>query len=244
MVSLQGTVNLDVSRFEFTGVFTHPDAKVDIVLVHGLNGNPRRTWTAKNGLYWPAELLPETLKGHPANIIVYGYNADVYTRNPDASPSDNFIFQHAATLVSHLTAYRQSKGTTNNPIIWIAHSLGGILVKRSLLYSHDLLDTEHEASRSICVSTFGIIFLGTPHAGSGLATWGRILQGMSDAILPKKFFDSEPIMLKTLKRNNERLQEINNHFLDIYQSFRIQMVHENHKTDLRGTKCVFLTFSS
>ncbi|KAL1891171.1 hypothetical protein Sste5346_007804 [Sporothrix stenoceras] len=236
-------VNLDVTRFEVTAVFTHPDAQVDIVLVHGLNGQPKRTWTAKNGLYWPAELLPETLKDCPANILVYGYNADVYNRGTNANPSDNFIYQHAMTLVSHLTAFRRTKGTSDNPIIWIAHSLGGILVKRALLYSNDLRDADHEASRSIYVSTYGIIFLGTPHTGSGLAFWGRVLQGMVTAV-PKKFFESEPILIKTLKKNNERLQEINNHFLDIYQRFKIQMVHENHKTDLKGTKAFVVDVDS
>ncbi|CAK7228384.1 hypothetical protein SCUCBS95973_006863 [Sporothrix curviconia] len=230
----QGLVNLNVSRFEITDVYTHPNAKVDIILVHGLNGQPKRTWTASNSLYWPAELLPETLKDCHANVLVYGYNADVYSRSSDASPSDNFIYQHAMSLVSHLTAHRKSKGASRNPIIWIAHSLGGILVKRALLYSNDLRDVEHEAFRSIYVSTYGIIFLGTPHTGSGLAFWGRVLQGMS-ALAPKKLFDSESILIKSLKQDNERLQEINTHFLDIYQRFRIQMVHENQKTDLKGT---------
>ncbi|OAA59840.1 hypothetical protein SPI_06038 [Niveomyces insectorum RCEF 264] len=239
-----GSRNLDVSRFEVTGVYTHPNARVDIVLVHGLNGEPKRTWTAKNGLYWPAELLPETLKDCPANVLVYGYNADVYSRGHDSTASDNFIFQHAQTLVTHLTAYRKSEGTSNHPIIWIAHSLGGILVKRTLLYSNDVRAADHEAFRAIYVSTYAIIFLGTPHTGAGLATWGRVLQAMSDAVVPKKIFESESILLKTLKRDNERLQEINNHFLDIYQRFRIHMVHENHKTDLKGSKALIVDADS
>lgn len=218
-----------------TGVYTHPDARADIVLVHGLNGEPKKTWTAKNDVFWPASLLPESLQDHHANILVYGYNADVYSRGHD-SASDNFIFQHAQTLISHLTAYRKRERTTRNPIIWVAHSLGGILVKRALLYSNDVHAANHEPFRAIFVSTYGIIFLGTPHNGSGLATWGRVLQAMSDVILPKKLFESESVLLKTLKHDNERLQEINSHFLDIYQRFQIHMVHEGHTTDLKGTK--------
>jgi hypothetical protein len=65
-----------------------------------------------------------------------------------------------------------------------------------------------------------------------------MLQGMADAVLPRKFFESESVLLKTLKRDNETLANINSHFLDIYQRFRIHMVHENHKTDVKGTKLV------
>ena len=69
----------EIKRFEVTEVYAHPDAKVDIVLIHGLNGSPRSTWTAKNGVFWPTDLLPLTLKSAKARILVYGYNADIYT---------------------------------------------------------------------------------------------------------------------------------------------------------------------
>jgi hypothetical protein len=79
----QGTaINLDeIKRFEVTEVYSHPDAKVDIVFVHGLNGGPRHTWTSKGPLetFWPTQLLPVSLKSAQARILVYGYNADVYT---------------------------------------------------------------------------------------------------------------------------------------------------------------------
>ncbi len=232
----QGSINRDISRYEISGVYTHPDAKVDIVLVHGLNGDPVRSWRGKNGVYWPTDLLPASLQDRPANVLVYGYNADAYSRSNDDGASDNFIFQHAQTLVTHLTKYRKSEGTSTNPIIWVAHSLGGILVKRALLYSNDVRAPYHEEYRSIFVSTYSIIFLGTPHTGSGVAGWGHVLQAMSDAVIPRKFFDTESVLLKTLKKDSERLQEINNHFLDIYQRFNIHMAHENHKTDLRTTR--------
>ena len=211
---------------------------MDIVLVHGLNGEPQRSWTAKNGVYWPTDLLPQSLRNAHANVLVYGYNADVYAKRHDRRPSDNFIHQHAQTLVTLLTHYRKSEESTRHPIIWVAHSLGGILAKRALLYSNDVRAQHHEDDRSIFVSTYGIIFLGTPHTGSDAATWGHVLQSMSDAVVPRKFFDTEPVLLKTLKRDSETLQNINSHFLDIYQRFHIHMAHENHKTDIKGTRYV------
>ncbi|KAI6529996.1 hypothetical protein MCOR16_004806 [Pyricularia oryzae] len=240
-----GTINRQVSRYEVSAVYTHPDAKVDIVLVHGLNGDPQKTWTARtNGVYWPADLLPVSLKKQHANILVYGYNADVYSTRNDRSASDNFIHVHAQTLIATLTNYRKSEETTQNPIIWVAHSLGGILVKRALLYSNDVRNTAHAALRSIYVSTYGIIFLGTPHTGSDVAQWAGVLQHMSDAVVPKRFFESESVLLKTLKRDNETLQNINSHFLDVYQRFKIHMAHENHKTDIKGHKVIIVDANS
>ncbi|GJC91735.1 lipa and NB-arc domain-containing protein [Colletotrichum higginsianum] len=234
-----GSINKQISRYEITAVFTHPDAIVDVVLVHGLNGDPQRTWSSLDGkgVFWPADLLPQSLGKIRANILVYGYNADVYTTSKSRkSASNNFISQHAQTLVTNLTLYRKSERTSRNPIIFVAHSLGGLLVKRALLYSNDVTDRNQEDARSIFISTYGIIFLGTPHAGSDMATWGLVLQRMADAIAPRKVFESESILLKTLKRDNETLESISNHFLDIYQRFKIHMAHENHKTDVKGTK--------
>lgn len=118
----------------------------------------------------------------------------------------------------------------------MAHSLGGIVTKRALLYSNDVRDPNQEDLRSICVSTFGIIFLGTPHNGSSIAGWGEMIQRMVDAVAPRKMFDSESVLLRSLKKDSETLQEISNHFLDIYQKFRIHMAHENQKTDVKGSK--------
>ncbi|KAI1429014.1 hypothetical protein F5Y12DRAFT_588025 [Xylaria sp. FL1777] len=239
-----GSINKQISRYEATAVYTHPDAKVDIILVHGLNGDPHKTWTSKNGVFWPSDLLPASLREARANVLVYGYNADVYSKKHGSNPSDNFIYMHAQTLVTSLTHYRKDELTSSNPIIWVCHSLGGILVKRALLYSNDLRTSQHEDYRSIYVSTYGIVFLGTPHTGSDIATWGTVLQAMSDAVVPRSFFQSESVLLKTLKRDNETLQNINSHFLDVYQRFKILMAHENHKTDLKGTRALVVDANS
>ncbi|KAF4494452.1 SERAC1 [Fusarium agapanthi] len=173
-----GSENRSVARYETIAVYTHPEAKVDIVLVHGLNGTPDKTWTAKNGTFWPLDLLPVALRGAQANILVYGYNANVYSKKNNQTASDSFIHQHAQNLITNLTLHRQSEGTFKNPIIW----------------------------------------------------------AMSDAVIPKGFFDPESVLLKTLKKDNETLANINSHLLDIYQRFEIHMVRENQKTDIKGHK--------
>ncbi|KAH7395584.1 hypothetical protein BKA64DRAFT_643405 [Cadophora sp. MPI-SDFR-AT-0126] len=232
-------ISLDeIKRYEVTEVYSHPDAKVDIVLVHGLNGNPRNTWTAPNGVFWPSQLLPAALKNYQARILVYGYNADVYTfGSSKGGPSSDMIHQHAQTLLANLALERKSEEVGEHPIIWVAHSLGGILVKRALELSFDLQGNHDDDLRSIFVSTFGVIFLGTPHTGADPAKWGLILQGMVNAMVPKKLFETHSQLVKTLQSNNEILQNINLRFLDLYPNrLRICMVHEGHPTDLKGTK--------
>lgn len=48
--------------------------------------------------------------------------------------------------------------------------------------------------------------------------------------------DTDPTLLNTLMKNNETLQNINVHFLDICHNFEMNMVHEAMKTDMGSTK--------
>ena len=150
------------------------------------------------------------------------------------------IHQHAQSLLSNLALERKSEEVSDHPIIFVVHSLGGILLKRALELSYDLSSKNADDNRSIYVSTYGIIFLGTPHNGADPAKWGLILQGMVNALVPKKVMDTEAQMVKTLQTNNETLQNINLHFLDIYQRFKICMVHEQEKTDFKGAKMLIV----
>ncbi|WAO88129.1 Hypothetical protein NCS54_00546200 [Fusarium falciforme] len=231
----QGSENRSITRYDTTAVYIHPDANVDIVLVHGLNGSPDKTWTAKNGTFWPRDLLPTALKDEKANIIVYGYNADVNSKGTTRNISENFVHQQAEKLVESIINHRQREGTSKNPIIWVCHGLGGILVKHALVHSAAIHEPHLQYRRSIFVSTYGIVFLGTPHTGDA-TTWGPVLQAMSGVIAPKRLFGGEPMLLKALKKDHEALININSRFYEIHQHFKILIVHENQPSEIKGSK--------
>jgi hypothetical protein len=67
------------------------------------------------------------------------------------------------------------------------------------------------------------MFLGTPHIGADPAKWGLVLQGMVNALVPRKFLDTQSGLIQTLQTNSETLQNINLKFLDIYQRFKVSL---------------------
>lgn len=95
-----------VNRYGLTEVYKPAPATVDVVFVHGLNGDPHNTWTSeKSNTFWPAQLLPPILEEERARILVYGYDADV-TSFTDGVSRDK-IHNHAEHLVAELAANRR-----------------------------------------------------------------------------------------------------------------------------------------
>lgn len=127
------------------------------------------------------------------------------------------------------------KRALERPIIFICHSLGGLVVKRCLIYCKSTRYAHTERLRSIYVSTYGILFLATPHNGSDQAKWARLLQHICSAVFPKDFFDSSPQLIEALKTNNETLQNINRLFIGDIGRFHIIFFHESKPMDLNDT---------
>ena len=59
---------------------------VDIVFVHGLNGDVLRTWTHDNGTCWPKYLLPDSIPH--ARIFSYGYDSRVFFSKSESEYRD------------------------------------------------------------------------------------------------------------------------------------------------------------
>jgi hypothetical protein len=105
---------------------TTPPSKqcpIDIVAVHGLMGDAYTTWTHSSGHFWLRDSLPEEVPG--ARIFSYGYPANVFF-----SLEKGRIDDHASVLLDELKYMRRTAEEQRRPIVFICHSMGGIVVKK------------------------------------------------------------------------------------------------------------------
>jgi hypothetical protein len=95
-----------------------------IVILRGLNGNATKTWTSPDTrAFWPRDFLSKDIPG--TSVFIFEYNASAAFGNTTADVAD-----HARTLLSSLIDHREEE-EHNRPLIFIAHSLGGIVVKQA-----------------------------------------------------------------------------------------------------------------
>ena len=109
-----------------------------IVFVHGLTGKRTKTWLADGAARpWPQELLAEKIP--EARILTYGYNADVVHFSKPAGL--NTVLQHANNLNGDLTSHRYRTSSMDRPLIFVAHSLGGLVCEqvRSICFPKQFL---------------------------------------------------------------------------------------------------------
>ncbi|EXJ68612.1 uncharacterized protein A1O5_08406 [Cladophialophora psammophila CBS 110553] len=180
------------SAFE---IFAEPeDAIVDIVLVHGLGGDVVDTWDHPlTNVVWPRDILPADVPD--ARIMSFRYDSKfVRSFGPVSS---NTIRDHGRVLAGALDSTRDVAGYPTRPIIFIAHSLGGLVCEYAILLS----EKDYLAN-----STIGIITLGTPHEGSNLANWSKILSGIA------KVFPASNKIVDALRPCSEELGSLQDDF--------------------------------
>lgn len=154
------------SSKDFLNVLVPGDnPNIDIVAVHGLNpkgkeNHAEKTWT-KGEKLWLRDFLAPNYPN--ARIMLFGYNSNVIN---DANVMD--IAHHAENLLNQLDFKRGAD--PDRPLVFVAHSLGGLVVKQALTEAKKV-----DYYSTIRSSTYGIAFFGTPHLGGNHAALGEIL---------------------------------------------------------------------
>jgi hypothetical protein len=148
----------------------NPYRACDIVFLHGLDGGSHSTWThqeKKNSrsFFWPKELAQDV--GN-CGIWTIGYAAG----KTSVEKPGMLIEKRAGNVALKLV----NQGLGDRPLIFVTHSMGGLILKSLLVDSEAIGDKNR---KRISQSTKGIVFCGTPHRGSFYASlavfFGRLV---------------------------------------------------------------------
>ena len=223
-----------------------------IVAIHGLDGHREKTWTFegkdKTGdILWLRDLLPSVIPN--ARIWSWGYDSRTRSKSHGEQLTVKTVYDHGRELVFDLDGERRATNSHRRPIIFIVHSLGGIVVKsvslrkfglvyflltwrntlQALLHSDRVREGNLEGQRSIKLSTYGIIFMGTPNQGGQGVNIGRILLNIA-----KAQGHTSDNLLKHLEVHSELLQQQLSEFTSICQDFEIYFAYETKPTPIVG----------
>ncbi|ERF72769.1 hypothetical protein EPUS_09197 [Endocarpon pusillum Z07020] len=203
-------------------IVNRENANLDIVAIHGLNPinkafHAEATWTANNGKMWLQDFLPTRLPD--ARIFLFGYNSNVAIETSTAG-----VNEQAENMLNRLSFERKNV-PSQRPIIFIAHSLGGIIVKRALVEAK--LDDKYQSVRE---ATFGLIFFATPHRGSDHAKLGDIAAKVARTIL------RSPVntYMDSLKKNSLFSKNLQGEFRHQYEDYSILSFYETLPVERLG----------
>jgi len=194
----------------------------DIVAIHGINGDPYETWRHENGRLWLRDFLPKHIPR--VRVFSFGYDAQVAFTTSTAD-----LQSFAKSLLGHLGRYRTGKEQPPRPLIFICHSMGGIVLKEAVV----LAQIHPEKYPFIKDSIKGILFLSTPHRGSESVEWPQLLAKILNASLyltAGLHGSARTDLLKSLERNSKELRGISDNFSSQVKCIKIISCYEQNKT--------------
>jgi hypothetical protein len=162
--------------------------------------------------------------------MTYSYQSKLFKPQADLH---TVLRGRAHDMIHQISELREKDKTSTRPLVFIAHSLGGLLVKQGLIYSASATKPE---LRNVEILTGGIAFFGTPDDDIDPGSLATII---------KKIMSLSSDLENWLKGNDARLddvakwlQEDLGAFKPIRSRMKILSVLESKPTSFRGEKSV------
>jgi len=168
-----------------------------------------------------------------ARVLSYGYDSDTAF-----SKAVTGIDDVAGMLLDRLTGDRQLPEEKSRPVLFIAHSLGGIVVKkvRGVLVQRLTTDGSqamilaHHRSKyygNLLQHVRAIVFFGVPHRGSDVAYWATFAANILQ--FGQLGLRTNPTYVKALQRNSSTFAEISTQFVERAESLSIRTFFETER---------------
>lgn len=174
----------------------------DVIFIHGLDGDSTSTWHPDKNpdLFWP-KFLGEDLP-----------NCNIWTVNYDAASTHwGGESMHITHRAQNILAYLDASEIGTRPLVFICHSLGGLIVKQLLRHANDMNCSD---ASEILSQTRGIVFLSTPHSGSNIAS---LIKYIKLIVRPTN-------TVKELQDDNPYLLELNRWFRNNIEHFSMKVL--------------------
>ncbi|KAI1146836.1 hypothetical protein F4825DRAFT_466221 [Nemania diffusa] len=186
-----------------------PDAEVDIVAVHGLGSSVETTWTHESGKLWLRDFLPHDFK--KSRIMTFRHNSS-WKSQAQAKDLADHGRQFLDALEGRRATDKARPNTAERPLILVGHSFGGLLIEQALVLAKGPSNDPNTRARhlSLAESLAGVIFLGTPYAGSGYSFLGKIY------CLFHYWDGANPMLLQYLDPGSKETVKLEDDFLKAY----------------------------
>ncbi|KAI5837656.1 hypothetical protein DFP73DRAFT_531594 [Morchella snyderi] len=158
---------------------------------------------------WVRDFLAKDLKHRQeprVRILTYGYNSGLLSNTSTAG-----IAEFAQGLLESVTNARRLSDQEERPIVFVAHSLGGIVVKKALVKASK--GTNHQ--RKVLRATYALICVGVPNRGMRNDELRTMVKGQPNEAL-----------ISDLGMKSETLQLLHNAFSKIFSNSRVISVYE------------------
>ncbi|KAI9150841.1 hypothetical protein HJFPF1_10618 [Paramyrothecium foliicola] len=145
-----------------------PDHKFDCIVISGLGSHPMGSWQPRGkdkSFMWIRDALPRLVSG--VRFLIYGYNTALV-----GSKSTQGVPDLALTLVNALKTGGWASDAAK-PLLFFAHSLGGIMLKKTFL----MLANSGAIEQAVLSKTLGAIFFGVPSWGMHMTDIFTMLEG-------------------------------------------------------------------
>ncbi|KAA8894431.1 hypothetical protein FN846DRAFT_819409 [Sphaerosporella brunnea] len=190
---------VDCDFLGITPLYSAEEPTLDIVAVTGLAGHAFGSWKSrKQNKMWLRDFLPVDLELRQANVRILTFGYDSALKD---STSTNSIQEYSRQL---LDAVHSARADTDKeryrPIIFIGHSLGGLIIKQALA---DALRSS-ESDQAILDSCVGIFFFGVPHRGLNNQNISTLVKGQRNSHF-----------INDLREGSALLKEAHEHFLQL-----------------------------
>uniref|UniRef100_A0A3P8TGX2 Protein SERAC1 n=1 Tax=Amphiprion percula TaxID=161767 RepID=A0A3P8TGX2_AMPPE len=195
--------------------------KADVLFIHGILGAAFKTWRQKDRVTleekreaesrddytecWPKSWLAADCPNLRVLSVEYDSHLSDWMAKCPAENQRKSLAYRSQELIKKL----KQAGVGERPVVWVAHSMGGLLVKKMLMDA-----SEDPDMQGLLQNTKGVMFYSVPHHGTFMAEYSVNVRYL--------LFPS--IEVRELCKDSPALRNLNENFLNIAKEKEIKVL--------------------